>query len=128
METNLGFNKYMDRFFQFKGRWDSPSICGLKIITRKDGKVLVIASEILRQNPGTSVTDWCAPLATQIITELRTIPENFIFIEHAPDLQSRLAWYAESFDLVNFEWDDEKFINPKWTRLTRDQVDELMED
>lgn len=118
----------MDRFFQFKGRWDSPSICGLKIITRKDGKVLVIASEILRQNPGTSVTDWCAPLATQIITELRTIPENFIFIEHAPDLQSRLAWYAESFDLVNFEWDDEKFINPKWTRLTRDQVDELMED
>ena len=127
METNPGFNKYMNRLFQFKGRWDSPSKCGLKIVKRKDGKIVVIVSEIFRQNPGTSVTDWCAPLATQIFVEYQTSPENFIFIEHAPDLQSKLAFYFETFDLVNFDWDGEKFINPKWTRLTREQVDELME-
>lgn len=127
MEPNHGFNKYMDRFFQFKGRWDSPSKCGLKIIERKDEKILVIATEIFRQNPGTSVTDWCAPIATLIFSGFKTTPENFIFIEHVPDRQSKLAWYEESFDRVNFDWDGEKFINPKWTRLTRVQVDELIE-
>lgn len=126
MEINPEFNNYMDRYFDFKGQWDCPSRCGLKVVKRKDGKTLAIATEIYRQNPGTPVTEWCAPLATQVMKELNERPDNFLFIEHTPDLKSKLTFYGESFDLVNFEWKNEAFMNPRWTRLTNDQVDEMM--
>ena len=127
METNPDFDKYMDRYFNYFGQWDSPSRCGLRVINRKDGKILAIATEIYRQNPGTPVTEWCAPLATSIMNELHCTPELFIFIEHTPDLRSKLAFYEETFDLVNFEVKDQTLINPKWTRLTPEQVDEMMQ-
>jgi hypothetical protein len=116
----------MDRYFEFKGQWDSPSKCGLLIVNRKDGKVLVIATEIYRQNPGTPVTEWCAPLATQIVKSLGCKPEDFIFIEHTPDMKSKLAFYEETFDMLNFDWTDESFVRPKWTRLSCDQVNKMM--
>jgi hypothetical protein len=127
METNPDFDKYMDRYFNYLGQWDSPSKCGLMVINRKDGKILAIATEIYRQNPGTPVTEWCAPLATSIMNELQCNPEQFIFIEHTPDLRSKLAFYEETFDLVNFDVKDQILVNPKWTRLTPEQVDEMMQ-
>ncbi|MEI7727674.1 MAG: hypothetical protein WCK09_21375 [Bacteroidota bacterium] len=128
METNPDFDKYMDRYFDYAGQWESPSKCGLKVINRKDGKTLAIVTEIYRQNPGTPVTEWCAPLATKIMFELNCSPEQYIFIEHTPDLHSKLAFYDETFDLVNFEWTDESLTNPKWTRLTPAEVDKMMLD
>ncbi len=127
METNPAFDRYMDRYFEFRGQWDSPSKCGLKIVNRKDGRVLAIATELYRQNPGTPVTEWCAPLATQVLRTIGIPPEVFIFVEHTPDLRSRLTFYGESFDLVDFDWDGEKFSNPRWSRLTHEQIDSLME-
>ena len=128
MEINPDFSKYMDTFFHYAGQWESPSKCGLKVIRRKDGKTLAIATEIYRQNPGTPVTEWCAPLATKIMFELNSSPEQYIFIEHTPDLRSKLAFYEETFDLVNFEWNGESLTNPKWTRLTTTEVDKMMQD
>ncbi len=128
METNPVFNQYMDRYFEFAGQWDSPSKCGLRVVHRQDGKVLAIATEIYRQNPGTPVTEWCAPLATQIMKSLACAPADFVFIEHTPDLKSRLAFYEETFDLLDFDWDGEHFANPRWTRLSREQVDKMMEE
>jgi len=127
METNPDFDKYMDRFFNYAGQWDSPSKCGLKVINRKDGKTLAIATEIYRQNPGTPVTEWCAPLANSIMNELNCTPELFIFIEHTPDLHSKLAFYDETFDLVNFEVNEGNLVNPKWSRLMPEHVDAMME-
>ena len=127
METNPDFDKYMDHYFNYSGQWESPSKCGLKIINRKDNKTLAIATEIYRQNPGTPVTEWCAQLATQIMNKLHCTPENFIFIEHTPDLHSKLTFYGETFDLVTFEVKDNNLVNPKWSRLTLEQVEEMME-
>jgi hypothetical protein len=127
MEINPAFNKYMDRYFDFKGNWDCPSRCGLKIVKRKDGKTLSIATEIYRQNPGTPVTEWCAPLATQIMHDLKCSPENFIFIEHTPDLKSKITFYEETFDLLHFDEVENILMNPRWIRLTTEQVDQFME-
>ncbi len=127
MDINPEFNKYMDRYFDFLGYWESPSRCGLKTIKRKDGKRLAIATEIYRQNPGTAVTEWCAPLATQVLAEQKCNPADFIFIEHTPDMGSKLAFYEETFDLVNFHWDGDKFIDPQWKRLSPPEVDRLLE-
>jgi hypothetical protein len=128
MEINPGFNKYMDRYFDFSGHWDSPSRCGLKVVERKDGKTLAIATEIYRQNPGTPVTEWVAPLATQIMHTLDCSPENFIFIEHTPDLKSKLTFYDETFDLLSFDVEGAEFTNPQWTRLAIDEVNQMMEE
>jgi hypothetical protein len=127
METNPDFNKYMDHYFNYLGQWESPSKCGLKVINRKDGKTLAIATEIYRQNPGTPVTEWCAPLATRIMKDQNCPPDRFVFIEHTPDMGSKLDFYEETFDLVIFEVNDQALINPKWLRLTPEQVDEMME-
>ena len=127
METNPDFDKYMDHYFDYAGQWDSPSKCGLKIILRKDGKTIAIATEIYRQNPGTPVTEWCAPLATLIMKELNCLPEQFIFIEHTPDLRSNLTFYEETFDLVSFQWNGESLTNPKWTRLSSAAVETMMQ-
>jgi len=116
----------MDCYFEFKGQWDCPSKCGLRVVRRKDRKVLVIATEIYRQNPGTPVTEWCAPLATQILKSLGSTPEDFIFVEHTPDLKSKLAFYEETFDKLDFDWEGENFVRPRWTRLCCEQVNEMM--
>jgi hypothetical protein len=128
MEINPEFSQYMDHYFDYYGQWDSISKCGLKIVKRKDGKTLAIATEIYRQNPGTPVTEWCAPLASQVLSELGEIPENFIFVEHTPDLKSKLSFYGETFDLVSFDWNGTKFENPEWKRLSREEVDLMMEE
>jgi len=128
METNPDFNKYMDRYYDFPGQWDSPSKCGLKVIDRKDGKTLVIATEIYRQNPGTPVTEWCAQLATRIMQELHCAPGSFIFIEHTPDLRSKLTFYGETFDQVSFDTDGTTLSSPRWSRLTPGEVDRMMEE
>jgi len=126
METNPAFDSYMDSYFDYPGQWNTPSRCGLKVIKRKDGKTLAIATEIYRQNPGTPVTEWVAPLATQIMQHIQEQPETFIFIEHTPDMRSKLSFYEETFDKVDFDWDNGKFLNPRWTRLTKEKVDQLM--
>lgn len=128
MEINPAFNKYMGHYFEFEGHWGSPSKCGLRIVHRKDGKVLAIATELYRQNPGTPVTEWCAPLATQIFRSLDCQPEDFIFVEHTPDLKSKLIFYQETFDRLDFDWTDGNFVRPRWSRLRGDQVDQMMGD
>jgi len=126
METKTEFSKYMNSYYDFKGLWDSPSICGLKVINRTDGKLLVIVTEIYRQNPGTAVTECVASLATSLLKEYKATPGNFIFIEHSPDLKSKLTFYGETFDLVSFDWDGKNFSNPQWARLTHEAVDAMM--
>jgi hypothetical protein len=128
MEINPEFNNFMDRYFDYLGIWESPSRCGLKTVERKDGKLLAIATELYRQNPGTPVTEWCAPLATQILVGENCNHTDFIFVEHTPDMGSKLAFYEETFDLVTFDWDGEKFISPKWQRLTPAEVERMMEE
>lgn len=128
MEINPEFNRYMDRYYDYTGQWESPSRCGLKVLKKKDGRLLAIATEIYRQNPGTPVTEWCAPLATAIMKDFGATPEGFIFVEHTPDLGSKLTFYGESFDLVSFETEGDTLRNPRWKRISSEEVDALMEE
>lgn len=123
MKTDMS---YIDRVFKFKGQWDIDSICGLKIV-EKNGKHIVIASEFYDRNPGTSITNFCAPLAMIICEKFEIDPQKMIFIEHTPDQKSKLEIYSATFDLVHFDWDGKELSNPDWERITKEKVDAMME-
>lgn len=115
-------SKYIDQIYHFKGAWDVPSFCGLKIIVQKDNTI-VIVTELNDSNPGSSVTSRIDKLATEIIAKYGIEHEKLIFIEHSPDRNSNLEFLKETFDIVNFEWDGVRFINPSWKRIAKEEAD-----
>ncbi len=120
-------DKYTDRIYHFKGKWDVPGICGLKVVEKPD-KTIVIATNLYDKNPGTSISRWSAQLATAICNDLKIEPRKLLFIEHNPDIQSKLDFYKETFDVVTFQWEEDHFTKPEWKRITRDEVDKLINE
>jgi len=82
--NNENNSEYFTEVYDFKGQWDAPSRCGLKIV-ENNGQTIIIATELYAENPGTSVTNFCAPLATQICSEFAIDHDKVIFIVHTPD-------------------------------------------
>jgi hypothetical protein len=117
METSL--NK-IDSIFEFSGSWGIPSKCGLKH-SKVNGKDCIIVSELYKDNPGTSITQVTTDLAMQICKKLKLAPENLIYIEHCPDMNSKLSFYNEEFYEVKMELMNGKFINPSWHMLTMEE-------
>ncbi len=93
---------------------------------RKSDKTIVIATNLYEENPGTSISRWSAQLATTICHDFEINPEELIFIEHNPDIHSRLEFYAETFDKIQFEKEGGHFVNPTWKRISREEVEELI--
>lgn len=92
---------YYDEIFDFKGQWDIPSKCGLKIID-KDGKTFVIVTELYQDNPGSSITYAGKSLAKQIC-EKKNIPlSDIVYLECTPDTNSVLSFYDEQYFEVTF--------------------------
>lgn len=118
-------DKYVDEIYHFKGEWEVPSSCGLKIV-KKSGSTIVVVTEFYDSNPGTSVTNWNHHLASEICSKYGIKPTEMIFIERSPRMSSKLSFYDEIFDIVSFSWDDSSFSNPKWKRITKEKVDELL--
>jgi hypothetical protein len=93
--------KYYDEIFDFKGQWDVPSKCGLKIIDKQDKK-FVIVTELYQENPGTSVTYAGKSLANQICTAKGLNLSEIIYLECNPDTNSKLSFYDETYFEVTF--------------------------
>ncbi len=122
MKTDLS---YVDEIYHFPGLWEVPSLCGLRV-ARRPGRDVVVATELFEENPGTSVTNFCAELATRLTAERGLDPEKLVFIEHSPETGSRLEFYAESFHRVRFRRVGARFAEPAWSELARAEVDALL--
>ena len=118
-------DKYINQQYHFKGKWDVPSVCGLKVIEKQD-KTIVIATNLYQINPGTSISRWSAQLATSICNDFQINYDNLVFIERNPDRQSKLDFYKETFDVVDFSLDTDQLTNPVWKRVSKEAVDEMM--
>ena len=92
---------YYDEIFNFKGQWDIPSKCGLKII-KKDSKNHVIVTELYQDNPGSSVTYAGKSLALQICDEKGLSLSEIVYLECTPDTNSVLSFYDEQYFEVIF--------------------------
>ncbi|MDR0584291.1 MAG: hypothetical protein LBG57_08105 [Treponema sp.] len=93
--------KYYDEIFSFKGQWDMPSACGLKII-EKQGKTTVIVTELYQDNPGTSVASAGRSLAEQICKARNLDFDKITYLECNPATDSKLSFYGEEYFEVNF--------------------------
>jgi len=123
MESKV--DNYQDQIYHFKGLCDVPSICGLKIVKKRE-KTIVIATDLFEDNPGTSITEWNAKLAKQICDENEIDYTGLIYIEHTPDKKTKLSFNQESFYKVKFDVTKDKFENPQWQELAKDEVDKLI--
>ncbi|MGM0503167.1 MAG: hypothetical protein ACQESQ_01020 [Bacteroidota bacterium] len=125
MDSEKG--QFVEREYNFKGMWDVPSVCGLKIV-RKPEKTIVIVTDLYEKNPGTPITEWNTKLAGQICKEFEIKPEELIFIERTPDKQTKLSFNKETFFKVIFEQNGSEFNNPDWQELSKDEVFKLTND
>ena len=110
----------IDTIFEFTGSWGLASKCGLKRFAF-NGKDAVLVSELYQDNPGTSITQVTTSLANQICEKFNIDPNTLIYIEHSPEMNSKLSFYNEEFYKVNFEIIDSKFTKPSWQMLSMDE-------
>lgn len=119
------YSVYMDDIFEFEGQWGVVSHCGLKIV-EKAHQVIVITTELYDSNPGTSVTRWATQLANTICDLKKIDPGKIKFIVHIPDRKSKLEFYKETFDLVSFNTENGRVVNPVWNKISKIEVDNLL--
>jgi len=112
--------KYYDEIFDFKGQWDMPSRCGLKIIKKE--KPVVIVTELYQDNPGTSITAAGKSLAEQICRGKGLNLSEIMYLECSPNTGSKLSFYDEEFFEVNFSGGQE----PVYRQLAASEIKALL--
>jgi len=112
--------KYYDEVFNFKGQWDMPSRCGLKIIKKE--KTIVIVTELYQDNPGTSITAAGKILAQQICANKGLNLSEIMYLECNPDTGSKLSFYDEEFFEVIFA----NGAEPVYRQLPADEIKKLL--
>src|SRR5712691_2646077 len=115
-----------DRLYLYRGYHGCPSYCWLRIYTAPD-RTVVIATEV-DDNPGTSMTNMAAHLATEVTRTFGLPLDALVWIEHYPARRvigghPRLP---ASFDLVTFTWTPLGLRAPQWRRVSKEQVEALM--
>ena len=114
--------KYYDEIFDFKGLWDVPSRCGLRIIRRE--KTIVVVTELYQDNPGTSVAATGKILADQICRAKGLELDTIMYLECNPNTNSKfsLSFYEENFFEVDFSGNSK----PVYRQLGTEEVKELL--
>ena len=109
---------YRKTIFPFHSYNHIPAECGLEIHI-KDNRVTVILTE-LPNNKGTSITNAIETLTTQVYRQyLEGIePQTIQWIEHYSEQDNE----PEHFDIVSLEFNTDCFVNPKWKRISIEEV------
>jgi len=113
--------KYYDEIFTFTGLWEQPSACGLKIVNKRDKKVVVV-TELYQDNPGTSVTAAGINLVKQICEKKGLELSNIVYLECTPNTNSILSFYDEQYYEVTFD----NHLQAHYRKLSKEESKELM--
>ena len=111
--------------------------CRLRIFDLKKGNakglahlkpMIVIVSDVA--GSPMSVRSCCGHIATSITREFNINPHRMLFIEYYPQTEygrHQQHKIAEKYDLVEFNWHQEKAIEPKWRTLKSPLLDMILE-
>jgi hypothetical protein len=111
--------RYTDFKFDYKGFGIHDSWCIVEIWEHK-GKYLVILTEPMTENSGTSVTNACETIATKLFNQPGVFPkgtqiQDIIWVEHYPD-----RGVPETYDLIEFNMtnvEETMFMSPRWKHI-----------
>ena len=109
-------DKYIDEVFHFQGKWEMPSLCGLKILDKAHNHIIIL-TELYTENPGSSVTEMIEVLAVLIVKKYNLDPERSIFIVRNPKRSAHYEFFAETFHRARMNWNGEKFDGLTWERM-----------
>lgn len=104
--------------FIFKGSFNRPGKCEVDIL----GNVAVVTQMDMSERPGISITNAAETIAEDICNRFNIPCKKLIFIEHYKDV----SFGQETYSLVNFDIDSDKFLNPKWKRISLETVAEII--
>jgi len=88
--------------------------------------IIVIASDV--SDSRMSVRSCCGHIATCITAEFNIKPHRMMFIEYYPQTvygEKREHIIEEKYDVVEFNWLQEKAIEPKWRTLKPPLLDAI---
>ncbi|MDB4334851.1 hypothetical protein OAA06_00680 [bacterium] len=117
---------FIDQIFDFNGLWDRKSKCGLKVL-RRDEQSIVIVTDLYKENPGGSITEFCAELAMVICKEYNIDLNKLLFVHHVPEMKSSLEFYAEVFYKVMFDTINGQLTKPDWHSVEREEIEKLVQ-
>jgi hypothetical protein len=101
--------------------------CRLRIFDLKKGNrqglahlrpIIVVATDIPESRM--SVRSCCGHIATGIVREFNIKPHRMLFIEYYPETvygERGEHVISEKYDAVDFNWHEEKALDPKWRTL-----------
>ena len=124
--------RFADFRFTYNGYNNIPSWCEVEVWIHKN-KYLVVMTEPNTNGSGTSVTNACEIIATTLFRQVgvfktKTKPEDIIWIEHYPERDGG----DESFDEIEFQFDDDRFHLPEWSyygdTMTENDMKELLSE
>jgi len=111
--------------------------CRLRIFDLKDRNraglahlrpIIVIASDV--PDSRMSVRSCCGHIATRVTIEFNIRPHRMMFIEYYPQTQYGEKGehiIEEKYDVVDFNWVQDKAIEPKWRTLKPPLLDVIKE-
>ena len=109
----------VDRY-EFRGFHGCTSWCALEILSLKDGRTAVLATEVI-DNPGTSITNVCEDLAYWVCVEFSIDPSKLVWIEHYGYPSPVKSIGPRTYDLVTFTilppGHEAVFAEPKWRTM-----------
>jgi hypothetical protein len=111
-------DNYIDDIFHFQGKWEMPSLCGLKILDKTDNPIIIL-TELYTENPGSSATDMIEVLAGLIVTKYNLDPEKSVFIVRNPERSAHYEFFAETFHRAIMNWNGERFTGLAWEKVDK---------
>jgi hypothetical protein len=111
--------------YEYLGSNGYISRCHLALYETPNEPMIVIASEI-PDNPGQSITNAAAVLATDVFRMFNGPKEGLIWIERYPKDGDRPI-DDERYSMVSFDFSPNGFTNPKWRYIPKAEVIALVE-
>ena len=111
--------------------------CRLRIFDLKKGDreglahlrpIIIIASDVADSRM--TVRSCCGHIASGVARKFNIKPERMMFIEYYPQTvygEQQEHVIAEKYDLVDFNWHEDKAIQPKWRALKPPMLDVIKE-
>jgi hypothetical protein len=113
----------VDTTYEYQGYWKGAARCRLRLYRLESGVTVAIVSE-LSDNPGTSITNYAAELATLVRGQFLERGQGLLWVEHYPGEGRDLG--RETFDRVTFRWDGRSYDDPEWHPSSRADIERLI--